>query len=576
MSNRNDNIAIHVADSGSESDSAPESDRDDPSQPRREPPLRPTAPTEGYSSGSETDSSSDEGDGTTNLALMGYGSVATPETDGANMQPLLLRGPSMVTPKRGWNTAKPRKYCHCFDSRATCVSTMTIITLLVLASFGVLARFVILPSMVTTALNERRMQFASVNMTGPQASSVHLSGVAMIDDPPASIGLGMKSESLQVLFKEPHQSILSPVGYFAVERAKLSPTGEVRIDTEMTVTKIPAFSALSRAMFTQSVVTWHVRGLVTIYVTLWGSTFDLSGIQLNKGITMEGCSSFPETTIEHFSVTQHGSQVQATLTLGLWNPSAISIAPAGDVLFDATIHVDGLSTSIGPPIRVPGMAVTQGYNQYTATGILDPVNMHVADLLFTNFLGTQSTALVATVPVNGSSIPLYSEALTGLSLTTMLSPLGKPIVEHGTGIANITEIIHMDEKSHHLEIPVRLTVRNSFDVDITIFSVSGGVYYNDSEIGFNEIGYADFKPWDAPNISIPMNCSFEAPPVAIFLYLNHSRAVDDVVDALLAELQHGVAFVTMNTTIGLTIGSTDIHAHVNYYQEHIPLTVASH
>ena len=184
--------------------------------------------------------------------------------------------------------------------------------------------------------------------------------------------------------------------------------------------------------------------------------------------------------------------------------------------------------------------------------------MTITQSLFDNFLNGESSVLTA---FNGSStIPLYNGAVQNINISAVFpanevniinsaySNVRRPRVS-GTPAStvgflfpvilyelllycpvaafharafllcvaqnNVTEMIELLNKTHHLEVPARLYVTNPFNVNITVYGFQGNVYYNDSKTGDVMVGYLHIDPPFGPNITIPGNTTSLSPEVAI-------------------------------------------------------------
>lgn len=168
----------------------------------------------------------------------------------------------------------------------------------------------------------------------------------------------------------------------------------------------------------------------------------------------------------------------AVSVVEIYNPSIVSIDPAGDLNF--RLYYQDVAVGV---LKVDNSQMKRGNNRLNSTGIVNPQNISVAEKLFTEYLGGVYVPLVARGgEPHTSTVKIYNEALKQLELHGKLTPLNAQL-----GRAGLLDVVSLSVfwdllTKGKLNVPTSLALYNPLDTPIEVLGISLMLSYKDHHV----------------------------------------------------------------------------------------------
>ncbi|KAI9228049.1 MAG: hypothetical protein DHS80DRAFT_23677 [Piptocephalis tieghemiana] len=277
-------------------------------------------------------------------------------------------------PNRFFRTRKRMYLCLCF-----------LLFLLLLIILIPLIILVIVPAVAQSAINGSKMSITSAHITSPKEDSfvMRMSGL-VTDTGPFDAEIEMATPiqvySDGVLLGE---MMMDPISSKAGVGAKLESSPTFR------VTNKDGFGDFSGRMLRTESFTWTLDGEVNIHAM--GMT--LTGIRLQKDITMKGMNNFPGVKILAFDLPSNHPDggITLSITSSLVNPSPIGME-VGDMAFDITYR----DMKIGEA-EATSVNLLPGVNEIQMQGRMIPQSssegLDVVSDMFTRYMAGETSPM---------------------------------------------------------------------------------------------------------------------------------------------------------------------------------------
>ncbi|KAF9956522.1 hypothetical protein BGZ65_002641, partial [Modicella reniformis] len=295
-----------------------------------------------------------------------------------------------------------------------------IMTVIVLAVGVPLALFVILPKVAQVILNNSTMQFNSIQITNPQNTSLEMA----MDGTLGNTG----PFSATIKFPEPIMVYYNDVllGSMELPETKASGgKGTLMAQPTFSIHDEAAFGSFSVDMLNQPAFTWVLKSKVTIVAL--GRT--VSGLKLDKALTLSGMGGFPGVKILRFDLPSDaapGQGINLSIDTEMINPSPIGVN-LGTIVLDI-----GCNGTLLGQVKATG-AYLQGNSPsiLNLTGLMIPQTtsegLATVSALFSAYIAGQTSETSAKgVSVLPDGVNEVSWLSIGLKSMTLKVPLQAP------------------------------------------------------------------------------------------------------------------------------------------------------
>jgi len=461
--------------------------------------------------------------------------------------------------------------------------------MVVLLVFGSLARWVIAPPLVQHQLNDASLAFGEVTLADPSEQvqvsgtekgggggshyTVGISTMATVSDMPP-IDATVEPFYLTMSYQgEAIGRVLAPA-----IRTYGARVINFKLEQRMDISSQGAFTAFSRALLEEKKVTTTVVGEATIK---WNGFLPVAmgGLRFEKEVSLVGMNGLRHVTMSNFQVgLPNGAKgpPQATMTVDIYNPSQVSIAPLGSL--STVLRYQGQVLS---QVEIPNVNAHEGHNPIPLSADFTPIGeaaLKATGTAMSRYLQGDPVNMVATVENTtdasgvahpADSIALYSASLRGVTFNALLWGPVRPLVQACVMQVDILKIIAALLKYGKVSIPADLAILNPFNATMRVTEIDLNVMYRNHSIALSDPHRVinKFNP-----VIIPPNPGggdvFVATAVAIqFVIGVGTKELPALLAAMLAELKQGVSRVGTQGMIQATVGNIDVPLPYNQIED---------
>ena len=233
----------------------------------------------------------------------------------------------------------------------------------------------------------------------------------------------------------------------------------LHMSNDFVITHYDHFAAFTHSMVGSPSVEWLVEGSTSVTPSLAGISLPTySNIPFSKRVRVPGCDGLRDFELLSFDMRHStSSQIIMASTVRMVNPSPFALHPVGRLHFDL-FYRDVKQGSLYSFDNTTHMDA--GVNFLNFTGFLDPdpSRPDVTNELVSRYLTGLGVSVEARASLNASSIPLYSQALQGLTL-----PISIPGIANGSLIAQLELVAaemapSLSEPAVHFDMTLEFTV----------------------------------------------------------------------------------------------------------------------
>eukprot|EP01138_Halocafeteria_seosinensis_P016467 gb/GECG01016798.1/.p1 GENE.gb/GECG01016798.1/~~gb/GECG01016798.1/.p1 ORF type:complete len:1148 (+),score=77.39 gb/GECG01016798.1/:1-3444(+) len=349
---------------------------------------------------------------------------------------------------------RPRVQC--------CIITTVIALVLVIALFFSaipLARYI-----AQRAMNKAELTIGSMNFSNPGKDSATLSADLVVDN----------KVSLSVLLSDATLTLKnrkgSDFGSLTMPAVKVHSSGKThfRVNTLLQVSDTKRFGQFAAEIYMNDSTVLQLSGSATVSISLvLGAHFTLSGINVDKSVTITGARGFPGNRVERLSLaasTDQSARVQGVISFN--NPSMTGLMQTTGIGF----RVFYKDEEVGQVTSESGNIVP-GCNVLTISGELYAVKdnttkQRVVDDLVSNYLGNRSTPVVCQGMPIESTAEVLRYAFPNVLIYSHLPPWNESVIE-SVSISSL-DILEDETSSMLSALPGEQFVSISMNTSITI------------------------------------------------------------------------------------------------------------
>lgn len=278
--------------------------------------------------------------------------------------------------------------------------------------------YAIVPIIIKNAMGGSQLQFTSITITNPQATSMDVLAIGMISGAgPISAKLGAMTMYISELNPDGTTTL---IGSITMPSMTVSGDTQLVSQTTMNIMDMGAFNGFTKHMIFDDFIHWHLEASATVtpmFAGIPGPTY--TNIPFSKDITLPGCAGLKDAQLVQFQLlggTASGAASQ--INLRMVNPSIFSIIPIGNLHFEMFVNGSKLGDVYGT-----NQNMVMGVNEMVMSAIIHSPNASFITNVFNRYLNKITTDIEAiAAPLDASSIPLYAAGMTGLTLNTTLVP----------------------------------------------------------------------------------------------------------------------------------------------------------
>lgn len=260
----------------------------------------------------------------------------------------------------------------------------------------------------------------------------------------------------------------------------------------------------------------------------WYLDFNIQNVKLDKAMVLTGCSGFPDSRLEVFTLDDGPSKfpgpgLNIHARVRFTSASSANVTDMGIINFDVFSGED-TSVRLGYLYTTGSLTLGPGENVIEATGKLIHSG-EIANRVIRRYLsGRPSPMLVVSPKHNASSDPLFAHFVGGLSLSVDLNGVEASLISDAVflmTVANILKaIVALGEKHPKpITLAVRARLKNPFGANIKFLTLGLAVTYNGVQMGR---GYSEepltLAPYDqdwTPRVSLVVDFDPEIRRAAI-------------------------------------------------------------
>lgn len=312
---------------------------------------------------------------------------------------------------------------------------MTLTVLLILI-------YAIVPLVIRSQLRHSTLSFEQLQIDG-QPTDTHLrmrttATIGNVMHFKAKVG-SMELTVYQIPTANGSAALSSPpasaleLGRMTLPALQLAGPVTLHMDNDFAITHYDHFAAFTHSMVEAPSVEWLVEGSTSVTPTLAGIILPTyKNIPFSKRVRVPGCNGLRDFQLLSFDMRHStSSQILMTSTVRMVNPSPFALHPVGRLHFDL-FYRDVLQGALYSLDNATQMDAGVNYLNFSGVMDPDPSRPDVTNDLVARYLTGQSVSVEARASPNASSIPLYSQALQGLTL-----PISIPGIANGSLIAEL-------------------------------------------------------------------------------------------------------------------------------------------
>lgn len=420
-----------------------------------------------------------------------------------------------------------------------CAISIFVVLLLLGITVAVLW-FVVAPNLVDAAIRDAELGFVRLEMLDPVNNTISLNATAQLKNAGA-FGATIKSSPMELVF----QGV--PFGAFVTPDIRTEANTDLNftMEVEMEVINQTAFDLFAREMVDSEEISADLKGRVKVRARVAGLTLPFNNVKFEKSVSLLGLQGLKNVSFDEFDVFEdENGFLIGDASVEIYSPSNVELLPLGQLSLDLQYDNISMATVVSDDTDL-----VPGPNELQIFGRLTPPEDADASVneLFSRFLAGEDSMVTAVVV--GSSIPLYSGFMSGITLNSRLPGLDETLASKL--LLSVIATVNIFDTSI---VPASMYMYNPVSAPITITGANLAVIYQDTIVAYvNTNVTSDGNPM---RLEVPGKSRAELDTVDVVTDPDQSALI----------LQFGVEIVFGNSevaidgTLNVTIGDLDIVA----------------